>query len=183
MNVTVHKITDPALLRMACEATTGKPSNVSLLDMYHAEHSPIRTQEFWLAMKDLYYFVTVHFSRHKFGVEHFIKSNREDRGGDPNAGRMTPTDQSVMLNAQAIINMARKRLCRRASKETREVMFAILSGVRGVDPDLAEVMLPDCLYRGGVCHETRMCGKMPHVVHWKQFESKALEAWREQYGQ
>ena len=156
MQITVEKITGIDLMRRACEATTGKPSNMSLDAIYRCEHSPIRTQLFWVEMRDIPTFVSVHLVRHNIGVTHFVSSNRDDRGGNAEADRNTPVNHSMLINAQALINMARKRLCGKASVETRDVMYDIRSSIHEVDPDLASYMVPECLYRGG-CHELKPC--------------------------
>jgi thymidylate synthase ThyX len=63
----------------------------------------------------------------------------------------------MLVNAQALINMARKRLCGKAHIETQKVMTAIKKEIAKVDADLAEFMVTDCEYRHG-CHELRTCG-------------------------
>lgn len=156
MQITVEKITGIDLMRRACEATTSKPSNMSLDAIYRCEHSPIRTQLFWVEMRDIPTFVSVHFVRHNIGVTHFVSSNREDRGGNAEADRNTPVNHSMLINAQALINMARKRLCGKAAVETQYTMFKIMSRVKNVDESLARHMVPECVYRGK-CHETKPC--------------------------
>ena len=161
MKVTVEKITNIDLLRKACESTmqSGKTSSITLDAMYRCEHSPIRTQLFWLTMDNLPTFVSVHCVRHKIGVEHYVRSNRPDRGGNGEANRKTPIMHSALLNAEAIINMAKKRLCYQAHPETRMAMIAIKEAVEHADADLARYMVPQCVYRGGVCPELKPCGK------------------------
>ena len=81
MRITVTKLTDKSLVDRACSFTAGSSVEVkSLYKMYKSEHSPIRTQMFWIEMEDIPTFVSVHLVRHKIGVEHFVKSNRLDRG-------------------------------------------------------------------------------------------------------
>jgi hypothetical protein len=100
----------------------------------------------------------VHFVRHKHGVEHWVKSNRDDRPGHiEDRGRYTPVNHAMFCNAQSLINMARRRLCFKAHKDTVSVMQAIKDEVQKIDPDLAACMLPDCLYRQG-CYEFKSCG-------------------------
>ncbi len=43
-----------------------------------AGHSPIRTLMFTIKL-EIPYFVSVHFVRHKFGIEHYVQSQRDDR--------------------------------------------------------------------------------------------------------
>lgn len=66
--------------------------------------------------------------------------------------RYAPTDLAFIINAEALMNMAHKRLCTKASAETRAVMSLIRSEIAkdDVDPDLAMNLVPQCVYRGGV---------------------------------
>ena len=161
MEIIVEKLTDYDLMNYACASTTGgKTPNIDPYALYKSEHSPIRTQVFWVIMRDIPTFVSVHLVRHKFGVEHFVRSNRPDRGGDAEVNRMTPVTHVMFINAQALINMARKRLCNKASTETRTVMREMWAGVQLVDGHLARAMIPDCEYRGG-CYELKSCGRYP----------------------
>ena len=75
--------------------------------------------------------------------------------------RYAPTDLAFIINAEALMNMAHKRLCTKASAETRAVMSLIRSEIAkdDVDPDLAMHLVPQCVYRGGICPEPRSCGK------------------------
>ncbi len=161
MQVIVTKLTQPDLMRKACSYTTGKPSSASLDRMYDCEHSPIRTQMFWVEMIGIPTFVSVHFVRHKVGVEHYVRSNRDDRGGDEKVDRDTPVNHAMLCNAQALIHMSRKRLCGRAHQTTREVMKLVRLGVAYEDGGLAAFMVPECDYRGGICHELVSCGRCP----------------------
>lgn len=164
--VTVTKLTGEDLLRAACASTTGVPSNISLKSMYKCQHSPIRTQLFWVEMLDVPYFVSVHFARHNVGVTHFVQSNREDRGGKgPDAPRNTPVKHSMLINAEALINMSRKRLCNKAHGLTKACMLLIRQEVRKVDQELAKVMCSECVYRGGKCHELTPCKEGPKCLN------------------
>lgn len=129
MQIKAEKLTDVSLLRKACGFTIGKKSNAALSSMYEAEHSPIRTQMFWVEMYDIPSFVSTHLVRHKVGVEHFVTSNREDRGGNGNADRMTPVNHAMFINAQSLITMSHKRLCGKAHALTRAVMYGIRNAI------------------------------------------------------
>ena len=160
MQITVTKITDKALLDLACSYTVNKDVHVKdLKAFYMSEHSPIRTQLFLIEMKDIPTFVSVHFVRHNVGIIHFVKSNRIDRGGDTVVDRLTPVNHMMIANAQAIINMARKRLCSKSHIDTQEVMSIIVNKIDEVDHDLACCLVPECEYRGG-CTEMNSCGYM-----------------------
>ena len=71
-------------MREACESTFIGKSNASLLTMYKAEHSPTRTQLFWVTLKNIKLFVSTHLLRHHVGSIPFQLSCRDDRkGGNP----------------------------------------------------------------------------------------------------
>lgn len=123
-----------------------------------SEHSPIRVATYKVTVTDLSYYSSVHLSRHKLGVEHFITSNRPDIAGKARSVGDTVTHVMV-INAQALISMARKRLCYNAAKDTREAMEEIGLAIYGIDKPLAEAMMPDCMYRGR-CGEMVCCGRI-----------------------
>lgn len=72
--------------------------------------------------------------------------------------RMAPTDVAFICNAEALMNMAHKRLCSKASSHTREVVKAIFDKVRDVDGELYPHLIPQCVYCGGICRESKPCG-------------------------
>ena len=166
MEVTCLKMSNEDLLRMTCESTMNNPveSKMSLAGIYNCEHSPIRSQIFVIKMEGIPSFVSVHFVRHKIGVEHFVQTMREDRGATEVADRNTPVNHTMICNAQAVINMAKKRLCYKASDETREVFNLIVDAIALVDIELPKFLVPECIYRGGYCHEPRICGRVDGVV-------------------
>ena len=54
----------------------------------------------------------------------------------------------MCCQCQALINISRKRLCMQASHETRSAWHEVKAKVEEVDPVLASVMVPECVYRG-----------------------------------
>ncbi len=121
-----------------------------------SEHSPIRIATYRVKMESIPYWVSVHFTRHKIGVEHFVASMREDITGQVRSPSDL-VDHIMICNAQALITMARRRLCAKAAPETRAAMFELRDGFREVDFQLYCAMQPDCVYRNG-CHELVSCG-------------------------
>ena len=84
LQVSVIKLTDEELMREACESTFLGTSKTTLLDLYKAEHSPARTQLFWITLKKVKLFVSTHLLRHHVGSVPFQLSCRDDRnGGNP----------------------------------------------------------------------------------------------------
>lgn len=72
--------------------------------------------------------------------------------------RYAPTSLMGDMNAEAIINMSKKRLCAKASKETREIWEAVITELAKVDPDLARFCVKPCIFNGGICREYKSCG-------------------------
>lgn len=176
MNVTAYTLTGSLLLKEACEATMHNQveSKITPLTIYNCEHSPIRTRLFVVKMEGIPSYVSVHLVRHKIGVEHYVQTMRDDRGAKEVADRNTPVNHTMILNAQTLINMAKKRLCYKASDKTREVFNLIVDAISKVDEDLSKFLEPECIYRGGFCHEPKMCGKV-EGVKWVSPKSREFK--------
>lgn len=160
MVVTVQRLTDHTLMHRAMQITANhdRPIETEPYTLYKSEHSPIRTQLFWIEMHGIPTFVSTHFVRHHVGVVHYVQSNRVDHGGDPDAGRNTPINHAMLANAQALISMSRARLCHRASKETRDVLLAIRHEMYSIDYALTLAMVADCEYRNECVQPDGGCG-------------------------
>ena len=123
-----------------------------------AEHSPIR--ELWFGIKmEIPYWVSVHFVRHHIGINHYVSTQRTDRTGvnrnEKPQGELVSHIMSV--NAQELVFMAHKRLCKQASQETRKIMQEIVRKVVQVAPYMKSVLVPLCVYRNGKCEEMFPC--------------------------
>lgn len=125
------------------------------------EHSPIRLLEFDVSVEDIKQWITVHLVRHWLGFIPFVHSQRDDRRkldcdrDELPQGSLNDMDFSV--NAQALINISRKRLCRQAHKETREAWHEVQLAIASKDMVMASKMVPECVYRG-FCPEDKCCG-------------------------
>lgn len=165
MEIKIEKQTDEKILRRACDMTRKPgmvPSKMTLEKIYHCEHSPARTQKFWIEFLGIETFVSVHFVRHKFGVEHFVESNRDDRGGTGKEDRYTPVNHGMDINAQAILAMSHKRLCYASHQRTVSAWMKLKKAMRRVDPALSNAMVPACV-QYGYCPEMKECG--PGVIN------------------
>lgn len=156
---------------------TGKyPESEWKRRMLLAEHSPIRKIVFTWRWVDLKYWVSVHLTRHWLGIIHWVKTQRTDRTGVnrdelPQGALVNHTAEA---NAQAIINMSRRRLCYQASPETREAWQKVKDEVVApTNPELARCMVKDCVYRG-YCYEFNSCG-----YHKTEAFQKELQHYRE----
>lgn len=124
-----------------------------------SEHSPIRRIKFYWRWKGLKSWVSVHFVRHKIGIEHWVTTQRTDRTGvnRDELPQGSLVNHACEADAQALINMSRKRLCNCASKETRDSWIEVKNKVEEVEPELASCMVKECVYRG-FCPEMFSCG-------------------------
>lgn len=162
----------------AARTTVGKisgnkePSTTWKKKILLAEHSPIRLLIVNWRWSGIMYWVSVHFVRHKIGIEHFVKTQRSDRTGTSRdrSPQGSLVDHECTANAQSIINISRKRLCSVASKETREAWQLFLDKLREKEPELVSVCVRECIYRG-FCPELTCCGYVESEAYKKELES------------
>ena len=174
-----------------------EPSDKFKRKILLAEHSPIRLLEYDFTIEDIRQWVTVHLVRHHEGCEKFVHTQREDINQE--IEKMTKmvinllyeaellregwkprdymfqgegNDMDMTCNAQAFMNISRKRLCYGCpSKETRQAWEIVIDMLKEIDPILAEKCVPECVYRG-FCPETdRCCG----YVDTKAYQERLVE--------
>lgn len=130
-----------------------------------AEHSPIRAKQYLIRIENCPTWVWTHLVRHKIGVEFFIQSQRDDRNENPvpraEKPQGAPCNGYIVINAQALVNISRKRLCNKASKETRQVWIAVRNAIKEIDADMSTAMKPECCYRK-FCPEMKPCNYDPY---------------------
>lgn len=144
-----------------------EPSDSWKAKMLLAEHSPIRLLEYDWTWGSIKQWVTAHLVRHHEGCEKFVHSQRGDRRKiledyGINTRDELPqgalNDMDMTANAQALINISRRRLCSCASKETREAWQQLKESIAKIDPIMASKMVPECLYRGFCPEFMNPCG-------------------------
>lgn len=132
-----------------------------------SEHSPIRLLEFDWSWRKIYYWVSTEWSRHKF--EKFITSQRDDRTTDKTPRGEKRQDSLVdfdgCANMQNLIDVWRKRLCHKATKEARELAENFKCELAKTHPIEASVLVPNCIYRYG-CPEMSTCGHFHDFLNW-----------------
>ena len=156
---TWREVANSARVTIGKEDGEGEPSSHWKKRMLLAEHSPIRQIIIKARWTDLKYWVSVHLVRHWLGIVHWVRTQRTDRTGVDRNGieQGALVEHEIEANAQAIINISRKRLCTNASPETREAWTAFLNSFAVKQPELLDVCVPDCIYRG-YCYEYVSCG-------------------------
>lgn len=173
-----------ALRTVGLRAKTKEPTSDQKLQWLMSEHGHIKVVQWWVDIDNLRQWVGVHLIRHPF-ILPFITSQRPDKAlskeeqvelvlskikddivNDPDFDKEcwrdyrlqgSTNNHSFVINAQSFINISKKRLCKHASKETREVWKLVKECMEEVDPEMAAVMVPTCVYRGW-CTETPCCG-------------------------
>lgn len=133
-----------------------KPSKRWIARMLRAEHSPIRyfrVTHRWIGIPS---WVSVHLVRHWLGIVHWVGTQRVDRTNVDRDSKPqnAPVNHRFVANAQSVINISRRRLCKMASTETQN---AWKEALQNMDPILVEACVPECVYRGW-CYEPRGCG-------------------------
>lgn len=165
MKATAKRVTDWNRVLNAARMTAHlplldkEPTDTFKRKILKAEHSPVRLLEYDIIVEDVPYYVIMHLVRHFNGIEKFVATSREDRTGVPREERKQTDhiDAMFSVNAQAMLNISRVRLCRQASKETRELWRMIVDAVGEIDPIVRAFCVPNCVYRG-LCPEIKTCG-------------------------
>lgn len=156
---TWREIANSARTTIGLEAKEGNISSSWKKRMLLCEHSPTRKLKISWKWYNLKYWVSTHFVRHKFGIEHFVSTQRTDRTGVDRDEEKQSAEvmHEAEANAQTIINISRRRLCTSASPETQKAWKEFLNELKETEPELYEVCVPDCIYRGH-CYEYTPCG-------------------------
>lgn len=166
IEVLKHPTEEDWMLCKECTlVTVGKhsqkpPTEEWKVKILKANHSPIRTLQFCFRLSEIPSWVATHLVRHVHAV-HFVKTQRSDRnnGHDRGADRQdTPVDMCWYMNAEELITISHKRLCMQASEETRNLVKKICENVIKVNPEFKELLVPNCVYRNGLCDEFYCCG-------------------------
>lgn len=174
-----------------------EPSDKFKKKILLAEHSPIRLLEYDFTIENIRQWVTVHLVRHHEGCEKFVHTQREDINQE--IEKMTKmvmdliydaelmregwkprdymfqgedNDMDMTCNAQAFINISRKRLCKGCpSPETRQAWEIVIEMLKEYDPVLASKCVPECIYRGFCPEFERCCG----YVKTKEYQNRLTE--------
>ena len=162
-----NRVLNAARRTIGKEPLNKEPSDSWKAKMLLAEHSPIRLLEFDWSWLDIRQWVTAHLVRHHEGCEKFVHTQRGDRRSILDEYNVESRDElpqgalnsmDMTANAQALINISRKRLCNCASRETREAWKQVKEAIREVDPVMASKMVPECIYRGFCPEFMSPCG-------------------------
>lgn len=152
-----------------CRMTVSKgmlghePSKEFKKSILISEHDPIRDIEVkfrWV----IPYWVAMHWKTHIWRSRTNTQRNDRQTNYDRNKA---PQDSLVEFvgdaNAQHQIDTWRKRLCYMAAKETREYAVDYKKTLRPIEPEMSDVLVPNCIYRCG-CPENGKCKFFENLV-------------------
>lgn len=169
-----NRVVNAARRTVGKSPITKEPSDNFKRKILLAEHSPIRLLEYDFTWEDIQQWVTTHLVRHHEGCEKFVHTQRTDRNEQLKGLKRDELPQGLLndmdmtCNAQAFINISRKRLCSCASKETRDAWKLVIEYLKVIDPILAEKCVPECVYRGFCPEFDKCCG----YCNTKEFNEK-----------
>lgn len=146
-----------------CRATVSKkelgkePSKEFKKAILISEHDPIRDIEVKFRWKGIKYWIAMHWKTHIWRSRTNTQRNDRQEQYDRNkAPQDSPVDFIGDPNVQHLIDTWRKRLCMMASKETRDYAKDLKETLRMVEPEISDVLVPNCVYRCG-CPEQTEC--------------------------
>ncbi len=185
MEITVRALTNNEEVLNRARTTVWKdgldkePSVTFMEDIYKSEHSPIRDKWFSVEIRGIPYWLSTHFVRHSIGYTPYVSTQRDDRidytgsRDDRKQGELVNMD--ITLNAQAFINVSKKRICGQAHDEAQAIWNAVLDELKKVDEPLFNNCVPECVY-SGFCREKFPCNNGAGRVN-----SPKYIAWRKAY--
>lgn len=157
-----------------CRATVKKPplgkepSQEFKRQILISEHSPIRALTVKFRWRNIKYWVAMHWKTHRWeGRTDSQRNDRQDRYDRNKAPQDAPVDFYGDPNAQHLIDTWRKRLCHQTSDETRSYAEDFKRVLRSYEPELADVLVPNCVYRCG-CPEPGGCKWFTKMVQVEQ---------------
>lgn len=150
---------------MGSTGAPSKPISSGLLGlMLRARHSPIRVLNYAFLIEDIPSNISTHFARHVHAIPFVstLRNDRQDRMNGDEAPRNTPVNMVLYCNAEELMTIANKRLCGKASENTRLAAELICQEAIRHTPELAPFLVPMCEYHGNICHEPTSCGRYNH---------------------
>lgn len=153
-----------------CRMTVSKgelghePSKAFKKAILISEHDPIRDIEVKFRWPNIKYWIAMHWKTHiwrsRTNTQRNDRQDDYDRDEEP---QKHPVEFVGDANAQHLIDTMRKRLCFMASSETRQYAEDLKETLRQVEPELSDVLVPNCVYRCG-CPENGECKFFKNII-------------------
>lgn len=163
-----QEVVDASRTTVGKESLGREPSRKWKREMVISEHSTIRCISIKWIWRNIKSWVATHWSRHKW--ECYIQTQRTDRTGinRDNLPQSQPVDFEGEANPQNLIDTHRKRLCKKASEETRLLAEDFKIELYNYEPEISDGLVPNCIYRFG-CPEHEPCNV------WRDFRKYCVE--------
>lgn len=159
-----QEVVDDCRVTVAKPPLGKEPSEKWKRDILISEHDPIRDIEIKFRWRNIPYWIAMHWKTHIWRSRTNTQRNDRQVNYDRNkAPQDSPVDFVGDANVQHQIDTWRKRLCYMAAKETREYAEDYKTTLHGVEPPIADVLVPNCIYRCG-CPESNGCGWYARMV-------------------
>lgn len=159
--ISIQQLNDWVLVRNLARLTQGKPpiftevSEEFKRKMLISRHEPLKAINYVITV-ECPQWVAMHLVRHKHSL-HFVQSIRDDITGetrDPNK----IIQYTFIANPVGLMDIAEKRLCKKASYETRKLMRLICLEFESIEPLLFERLEPQCIVKGYCPEQFKPCG-------------------------
>lgn len=125
-----------------------------------ARHSPIRRLRFSFYLEDVPTWVMTHLVRHVHAQPYVLsqRNDRQDNYDREKAPQDAPVKAIWDMEAEELMIIMNKRLCKQASEKTRNLVQMMRDEVLKTNPEFEPFLVPMCKYVGE-CKEMYPCGK------------------------
>lgn len=191
MRVKCERLVGPEHMLAAMRTTTGKSmydANFPRLETWHkmllSTHSSHRAVLYRVYIEDIPYFAHVYLIRHHLGIQPHVYSQRDDGGAELHSKRDSYPQGALIsmcadINADALLQIARKRLCYKSHRVIQEVLrkikISLIANGDKYDQVLGNLMMRPCEWYPGYCSEPSSCGRFPEVKQLADVHQKVLK--------
>lgn len=191
MKVSFNRLVGPEYMVPVMRATQGNdmytpkmPKLDTWYKMILSEHSSDRAVKYRVFVEDIKYYGHVHIIRHNVGVEPHVYSQRDDNGTQLTTDRDNIPQGALInmcldINVQAIVTMARKRMCHKSHRVCQDFMKKLKCSLiyegDAYDKVLGNLMMPPCSWWRGYCAEPTPCGRVSSITKLSDIHRKALD--------
>jgi hypothetical protein len=144
---------------------TTEPTDDFKRNIIAVRHSPIRNYWVVIDMLNIPNFASQQMSRHIISGRHeqvqktdsddFVQTQRADRTNKKRSERKQtdPVNHKIVANIQGLIDMSKKRLCKKADPVVQTIWSEVVNKIYEFDTYIAVAMQSECILSGGVCFE------------------------------
>ena len=148
-----------------------KPTRTWADEQLHAQHSTLEMADLFI-IADVSGTTASHIVRATKGHPRFVvESHRPDWTGKARPPASVERMLFIKTSPYAWVEMCRQRLCMLSAQETRQFFYDASMVMEQSDDVMLQALgayaMPDCMYRGNVCHMHRKAWESCRMVgHW-----------------